>query len=342
MKVSDFDYFLPRSAIAQHPLAKRDASRMMVIKRGEKSISHHLFSDIDAFVGPGDVLVVNDSRVIPARLHGQKETGGVVEILLLKKCGDERLFTIWEALVKPARRVKVGNLIQLGGEAVAKVVERVDSKKWRLAFFADEPFEDFLHKHGEVPLPPYIKRKDTPEDRERYQTIFASRPGSVAAPTAGFHFSPKILEKIEARGAKVVSITLHVGYGTFLPIEAENVEAHRLEEEWYSIGEEAAEAINGASRVIAIGTTSARVLETVSDEKGVVKSQTGTTDLFIYPGYRFKRVDAMLTNFHLPRSSLILMAAAFIGKELLLTAYRLAVEKGYRFYSYGDCTLLLP
>ncbi|HOL59950.1 MAG TPA: tRNA preQ1(34) S-adenosylmethionine ribosyltransferase-isomerase QueA [Syntrophales bacterium] len=342
MKLSDFDYFLPRSAIAQYPLEERDASRMMVIKRAEKSISHHLFGEIDTFVMPGDVLVVNDSRVIPARLYGWKETGGKVELLLLKKHREERLAEIWDVLVRPARRVKVGTLIQLGEKAVAKVIERVDGKKWRLAFSVEGPFDKFLEAMGNVPLPPYIKRKDTPDDRARYQTIFAARPGSVAAPTAGFHFSSRILEKIEARGAKVVPITLHVGYGTFLPIETEEVEDHRMEEEWYAVSERAAAEINKARRVIAIGTTSARVIETVSDEKGVVRAGEGTTSLFIYPGYRFKRVDAMLTNFHLPRSSLLLMAAAFIGRDLLLTAYRLAVETGYRFYSYGDCTLLLP
>ncbi|MCX7982824.1 MAG: tRNA preQ1(34) S-adenosylmethionine ribosyltransferase-isomerase QueA [Syntrophales bacterium] len=342
MKISEFDYFLPRSAIAQYPLETRDASRMMVIKKAEKSISHHLFSEIDNFIFPGDVLVVNDSRVIPARIHGWKESGGKVELLLLRKIGETRLTTVWDALVKPGSRVKEGTVIKLGAGAVAKVLERLEGKKWRLSFLVEGSFEDFLQTHGEVPLPPYIKRKDTPADRERYQTIFASHPGSVAAPTAGFHFSPRILEKIEARGGKIVRVTLHVGYGTFRPVETEEVERHHMEEEWYSISEEAAEEINKAKRVIAIGTTSARVLESVADERGVVRAQTGMTDLFIYPGYRFKRVDAMLTNFHLPRSTLILMAAAFTGKELLLTAYRLAVEQGYRFYSYGDCTLLLP
>jgi len=212
MKLSDFDYYLPRSAIAQFPLKDRDASRMMVIKKEERSISHHLFKEIDEFLSPGDVCVVNNSRVIPARLWGTKESGGRVEILLLTKRGQERHAVVWDALIRPARRVKVGTILRFDDKGVAQIRERIDGKKWRVAFSSEMPFEEFLEKYGAVPLPPYIKRKDTAEDRERYQTIFASTPGSVAAPTAGFHFSPYILGKITARGVKVVEVTLHVGY----------------------------------------------------------------------------------------------------------------------------------
>lgn len=346
MKLSDLDYYLPRAAIAQYPLKEREASRMMIIKREERAIYHHQFHEIDTFLKEGDVLVVNDSRVIPARLHGVKEAGGKVELLLLRNRGETRHAIIWDVLVKPARRVKEGTIVLFGNGALAQAMERIDDKKWRFAFSVDGSFDDFLAQYGETPLPPYIKRADGEgndvPDQERYQTIFARHPGSVAAPTAGFHFSEPILERIHARGARIVPITLHVGYSTFLPIETETVEDHLMGEEWFNVTDEAAAAINAAKRVIAIGTTAVRVLETVADEEGQVCAGSGTTELFIYPGYRFRRVDGMLTNFHLPRSSPLLMVAAFIGSDLLLTAYRLAVEQGYRFYSYGDCTLLLP
>jgi len=345
MDVAELDYYLPRSAIAQYPLAERDASRMMVIKKEERAIYHHQFRDLCTFLRAGDVLVVNDSRVIPARLYGLKETGGKVELLLLKRISEMGHGEIWEAMVKPARRVREGTVIHFGDDALAQVVERVDEKKWRLVFSVPGSFEEFLSSYGETPLPPYIKREGDRlplQDRQRYQTIFARHPGSVAAPTAGFHFSPAMLEQLQARGVQVVPITLHVGYSTFLPVETEQVENHHMGEEWFNVTLEAAEAINSAKRVIAVGTTAVRVLESVADDKGKINAGSGTTDLFIYPGYQFRRVNGMLTNFHLPRSTPLLMVAAFVGVDLLLTAYRLAVEQGYRFYSYGDCTLLLP
>ena len=347
MKLSDFAYELPPELIAQAPLAERDASRMMILNRREGLVDHHFFREIDAYLEEGDVLVVNDSKVIPARLMGRKETGGTVEILLLSG-GDEGKDpspAVREALLKPAKRVRAGTRISFGDAGEALVTERISDKKWRLTFSTPGSFEDFLQACGTAPLPPYIKRKGTgagnPGDLERYQTIYARVPGSVAAPTAGFHFSPRVLERLSRKGIPLVTVTLHVGYGTFLPIAAEIVEDHVMEEERFELTPEAARRINEAERVIAVGTTATRVLESAADESGTVRPMAGKTGLFIYPGCRFKRVNGLLTNFHLPQSSLFLLTAAFGGTTLTKRAYDIAVENRYRFYSYGDCMLIL-
>ena len=347
MRLIDFDYHLPAELIAQAPLPERDASRMMVLKRNEGLIDHSFFHQIDSCLEEGDVLVVNDSKVIPARLTGTKKTGGVIEILLLTG-REERTGTVtavWEALLKPAKRVREGTKIDIGEAGEVEVLERISDKRWRLAFRTSAPFSEFLHTHGSAPLPPYIKRKrggpDGIDDLERYQTIYARVPGSVAAPTAGFHFSAPVLERLARKGVATASVTLHVGYGTFLPIETDVIEDHAMEAEWFELTSESAALINRARRVIAVGTTATRVIESVADETGLMRPASGSTSLFIYPGYRFKRVNGLLTNFHLPKSSLFLLASAFAGTSLLRAAYRLAVENQYRFYSYGDCTLIL-
>ena len=347
MKLSDFDYLLPAELIAQRPAQQRDASRMMLINRTAGTVEHSSFCRIDSYLKPGDVLVVNDSKVIPAHLTGVKATGGAVEILLLTRrdTGADAPTAIWDVLLKPAKRLHPGDIIRFGDAGEAHVVERISDKKWRLAFTTTDDFGSFLNTYGTAPLPPYIKRKqgepDGINDLERYQTVYARVPGSVAAPTAGFHFSAPVLERLSGIGVTVAFITLHVGYGTFLPVVADNVEDHRMEEETFELSDETARIINSANRVIAVGTTATRVLESVADDAGTVRPTMGSTGLFIYPGYRFKRVNGLLTNFHLPKSSLILLASAFAGTELLRKAYAMAIAERYRFFSYGDCTLIL-
>ncbi len=345
MKLDKFNYNLPEKLIAQKPSIVRDHSRMMVVDRNSGKIDHKFFYDLPEFLRKGDVLVTNNSRVIPARLTGKKATGGLVEMLLLSKNGRQLDSQIWEVLLRPAKRVGVGTQIFFGKEGKAKVIERISEKKWCLKFETETEFDSFLERHGKAPLPPYIKRekdeKCSLEDIERYQTIYASVPGSVAAPTAGLHFSPHLLTNLKEKGFDIVSVTLHVGHGTFLPIETEFVEDHSMEKEFFTVNAETAYTINRAKRVIAAGTTSTRVLESVADDTGTINQLSGYTALFIYPGYRFKKVDVLLTNFHLPKSSLFLLVCAFAGKELMLKAYKKAIKEKYRFYSYGDCMLIL-
>ncbi len=347
MRLSDFDYHLPAAAIAQAPLDERDASRMMVVLREGARVEDRLFRHIDTYLGPGDVLVVNDSRVIPARLSGMKATGSNVEILLLKRRdrGEDPLWASWDCLLKPGKRMRQGVSLHFDEDGAATVTQRLTDKTWRLDFSTRVPFDEFLRIRGTAPLPPYIKRKNAApspvNDLERYQTVYARVPGSVAAPTAGFHFTPPVLEALKRKGVTMTAVTLHVGYGTFLPIVVEEVERHRMEAETYELTPEAAAEINAARRVVAVGTTATRVVETLADKDGIVRPGTGETDLYIYPGYRFKRVNALLTNFHLPKSSLYLLASAFAGPSLLREAYGHAIRSGYRFYSYGDCTLIL-
>lgn len=346
MKLKDFDYCLPEALIAQEPSPARDQSRLMIIDRKRGSIHHSIFNTLDRHLIKGDVLVINNSRVIPARLTGRKETGGKVEILLLtrKNAAASRKQT-WEALLRPAKSLRTGMEICLTEGCQAKILDRITEKKWLLEFTASLPFDDFIDSFGRPPLPPYIKRKDHQEkfltDRERYQTIYAQVKGSVAAPTAGLHFSPEVMAALQGGGISIARVTLHVGYGTFHPVETEHVEDHRMEEEHYEISSEAAEIINNAGRVIAVGTTCTRTLEGAADERGRITPGRSSTDLFIYPGYRFKRVDALLTNFHLPKSTLYLLVCAFAGADLIQEAYRRAIEERYRFYSYGDCMLIL-
>ncbi|MER3428398.1 MAG: tRNA preQ1(34) S-adenosylmethionine ribosyltransferase-isomerase QueA [Pyrinomonas sp.] len=346
MLISDFDYELPEELIAQQPARPRDASRMLVVERRTASWQDRSFRDLPELVRSNDVLVINNTRVFPARLVGRREpSGGRAELLLLVERGERH----WEALARPARRLHAGMRLSFGdGRLRAQVVEERDGGVRVVRFDCDDDFDRVLDEVGRTPLPPYIKRdpfKTDAPDRERYQTIFARERGAVAAPTAGLHFTPRVLQEIRARGAHIVEITLHVGYGTFEPVRVQQVERHKVAAERFTISPEAAHAINESrrrgGRLIAVGTTSVRALETAADERGIVAPRTGITHLTIVPGHRFRAVDALLTNFHLPRSSLLLLVAAFAGKDLTLAAYRHAVEARYRFYSYGDCMFII-
>ncbi|MCL5808257.1 MAG: tRNA preQ1(34) S-adenosylmethionine ribosyltransferase-isomerase QueA [Deltaproteobacteria bacterium] len=346
MRLEEFDYRLPGELIAQEPTLVRDRSRMMVVHRTTGECDIRTFRDLPEYFGPGDLIVVNDSRVFPARLIGRKETGGLIEILLLANRRDEGITgAAWEVLLRPAKRVEVGATILFGSGCLATILRRLSEKRWLLNFQTSMPFDDFLMHYGRAPLPPYIKRRKDrsrlEQDLERYQTVYARVKGSVAAPTAGLHFTREVLDRLEDRLVAVAPVTLHVGYGTFLPIATERVEDHLMEEEHFSLDGETARKINEAERVTAVGTTATRVLESVADEQGKVRPVSGSTRLFIYPGYRFRRVDALLTNFHLPKSSLFLLACAFAGREVMQKAYRLAIENRFRFYSYGDCMLII-
>ncbi len=342
MKTEKFHYNLPEELIAQKPCRLRDHSRMMVVHREGGHIECRHFFELPVFLEMGDVLAINDSKVIPARLYGEKITGGIIEILLLARHGSTHR---WEALLRPAKRVDIGTKIFFGNQARAEAKERISEKKWILDFHIESDFKGFLDQYGRAPLPPYIKRKKTnsdyADDLKRYQTIYAKSPGSVAAPTAGLHFSDDTIETLKKKSIDIAPVTLHVGYGTFLPVETDCVEDHAVEKEFFELTGDTAGIINRAKRVIAVGTTAVRTLETVSDGTGNIAARAGYTDLFIYPGYRFKRVDGLLTNFHLPKSSLFLLVCAFAGRELMLKAYRKAIEEGFRFYSYGDCMLIL-
>lgn len=351
MLISEFDYELPDELIAQHPLARRDASRMLVVRRDSLSWRDRLFSDFPSELNPGDAIVINNTRVFPARLIGRREpTGGRVELLLIRQRADVDAHA-WEALARPARRLEAGARVRFGdGRLRAEVIASSGARGERvLRFHADGDFDSLLEEFGRMPLPPYIKREgsdlaEQAADRERYQTVFAERRGAIAAPTAGLHFTPRVIEELRERGVGVVELTLHVGYGTFAPVRSEDLANHSVAAERFEISEEAAAEINRARasgrRVVAIGTTSVRALESAADERGRVRACSGETDLTITPGYRFRTVDAMLTNFHLPRSSLLVLVSAFAGRELTLDAYRHAVKERYRFYSYGDCMLV--
>jgi S-adenosylmethionine:tRNA ribosyltransferase-isomerase len=345
MKLEEFDYPLPEELIAQEPATIRDLSRMMVVHRPSGRIDICTFRDLPEYIGPGDTIVVNDSRVFPARLIGRKETGGLIEILLLVRRQDELSGELWEVLLRPAKRLAVGMTIAFADACRATVVSRLSEKQWLLQFTTAMPFDEFLARQGRAPLPPYIKRKRdrsrSEVDLKRYQTVYARVQGSVAAPTAGLHFTPEILDRLQSRGAAIAPVTLHIGYGTFLPIETELVEDHLMEEERFILNNDTARKVNDAKRVIAVGTTATRVLESVADAEGRIGPADRSTRLYIYPGYRFRRVDALVTNFHLPKSSLFLLVCAFAGQDLILKAYRLAVENRFRFYSYGDCMLIL-
>lgn len=346
MLISDFDYELPEELIAQQPAEPRDASRMLVVERHTASWQDRSFRELPELIRPDDVLVINNTRVFPARLIGRREpSGGRAELLLLAERGERQ----WEALARPARRMHTGARLSFGnGRLRAEVIEERDGGVRVVRFECDDDFDRVLDEVGRTPLPPYIKRdplKADAPDRERYQTIFARERGAVAAPTAGLHFTARVLEEIRARGAHVVEITLHVGYGTFEPVRVQQVERHKVAAERFTISPETAQTINDArrrgGRLIAVGTTSVRALETAADENGLIAPRTGVTHLTIVPGYRFRAVDALLTNFHLPRSSLLLLVAAFAGRDLTLAAYRHAVQARYRFYSYGDCMLII-
>jgi S-adenosylmethionine:tRNA ribosyltransferase-isomerase len=345
MELKDFSYFLPDELIAQHPGQKRDRSHLLFLDKSKENMADFSFFQLPDFLQSGDVLVINDSKVIPARLFGKKPTGGILEILLLTRKENEKDSQIWEALLRPAKRLHENDVITLGNNCEAKVLARISDKKWLLEFFAQDGFETYMNRFGRAPLPPYIKRKKNAEpdiiDRERYQTIYAKNPGSIAAPTAGLHFSDDVLQLLQTKGIRIAPITLHVGYGTFLPIEVNEVEKHIMESEYYEISAESSQTINNARRVIAVGTTSTRTLESVAANDGYIPAKSGTTNFFIYPGYKFKRVNGLLTNFHLPQSSLFLLVCAFAGTDLIKKAYQHAVGNRYLFYSYGDCMLIL-
>lgn len=340
MKVKDFYFDLPQELIAQVPLEKRDESKLMVVNKINGEIEHKKFKDIIDYFEEGDTLVLNDTRVLPARLHGIKEeTGAKMEFLLLRRLEKD----IWETLVKPGKRAKLGSRFIFGnGELKAEIIEVLENGNRKVRFEYEGIFEEVLDMLGEMPLPPYITEKL--EDRERYQTVYSKEVGSAAAPTAGLHFTEELLEQIKSKGVKVVFITLHVGLGTFRPVKAENIEEHEMHSEYYYLSKETADIINATKeagkRVIAVGTTSNRTLESVSDENGRVKEASGYTNIFIYPGYKFKIVDALITNFHLPESTLIMLISAFSNKDIVMNAYKIAVENKYRFFSFGDAMFL--
>ena len=341
MKTSDFFYDLPEELIAQDPLEDRTASKLLVLDRQTGAVEHKIFSDVIDYLNEGDCLVINNTRVIPARLIGEKEgTGGKVEVLLLKRRAND----VWETLVKPGKKLKPGAKITFGdGRLRAEVLEVVEEGNRLVKFYYEGIFEEILDSLGEMPLPPYITHKL--EDKEMYQTVYAKFDGSAAAPTAGLHFTKELLNKIEEKGIKIASITLHVGLGTFRPVKVDDVNNHHMHTEWYEVNAEAAEIINetkrNGGRVICVGTTSCRTIESVADENGYMKAKTGETDIFIYPGYKFKVMDGLITNFHLPESTLVMLVSAFAGKENVLSAYETAVKERYRFFSFGDAMILI-
>jgi S-adenosylmethionine:tRNA ribosyltransferase-isomerase len=345
MELKEFLYELPRALVAAHPAAKRDASRLMVVDRAREALFHATFAEIGNFLRPGDLLVLNDTRVLPARLRGEKEGGGRAEVLLVEAFPD--LPHHWIALVRCAKPPRVGSRIHFAEGASAQVIGDMGRGRYGLRFRPEEDFLSVLERIGEPPLPPYVEkaRAAEPGDRERYQTVYARNAGSIAAPTAGFHFSDALLEELGARGIERAFVTLHVGPGTFSPVRAERVEQHRMEGEWYAISGEAAEKIARAKerggRVVAVGTTSTRALEWVAQKRGSVSADRGIARLFIHPGHRFRAIDALVTNFHLPGSTPLILVAAFAGVALVQRAYREAVRLGYRFYSYGDAMLVV-
>ena len=340
MNTKDFFYDLPEELIAQTPLSDRTSSRLMVLNRKEKSISHKHFFDILDYLKKGDCLVMNNTRVIPARLYGVKEeTGGKIEFLLLKRLPDD----IWEVILKPGRRARKGSRFIFGdGLLTAEIIEEQADGGRLVKFFYDGIWEELLDKLGEMPLPPYIKEKLS--DKERYQTVYSKTPGSAAAPTAGLHFTKELLEKIKEKGIKIAFVTLHVGLGTFRPVSVDNVENHIMHSEYYEISEESANIINETKikggRIVSVGTTSVRTLETCADENGIIHPGCGETKIFIYPGYKFKVVDALITNFHLPESTLLMLVSAFYNKDEVFRAYNKAVEEKYRFFSFGDAMFI--
>ena len=335
MKKSDFYYELPPELIAQTPLERRDASRLMVLDRESGEVSHRHFYDLPELLCPGDCLVLNDSRVLPARLFGTRESGGFVEVLLLRELGEGK----WECLTRPGKKTRPGVRLNFGDGALTGLVMDTAEDGKRIVQFEDEGiFLEVLERLGRVPLPPYIKAEL--EDKERYQTVYARESGSAAAPTAGLHFTDALLEKIRARGVQVCFVTLHVGLGTFRPVQTEEITDHTMHEEFCIIPEETARIVSETKRcggrVVCVGTTSCRTLESFADDDGTVKAGSGWTNIFIYPGYRFKCMDALVTNFHLPESTLIMLVSAFAGREHILAAYETAVEQRYRLFSFGD------
>lgn len=339
MKTSDFDYFLPEELIAQSPVEPRDHSRLLVYDRRTKIASDEHFYDIINYLHPGDALVLNQTKVLPARLYGRKkDSGAKCEVLLLERLNAD----IWEGLLRPAKRIKEGGIIEFTPDFTAELLKRKEDGVCEVKFTYSGLFEHALEKNGTMPLPPYIKQ--TLQDQRRYQTVYAHTPGSAAAPTAGLHFTPELIERIERKGIEIVKILLHVGLGTFRPVKTEDIASHVMHSEHYEITQQAADRINRVkrrgNRVIAVGTTSVRTLES-AQKKGIVEAGKGETDIFIYPSFQFRITDALITNFHLPKSTLLMLVSAFIGREETLKLYKKAVEDQYRFFSFGDAMLLL-
>ena len=340
-RTSDYDFYLPGNQIAQQPLEQRDASRLMVVNRTAGTIEHRAFKDIVELIEPRDVLVVNRTRVLRARLLGRRASGAPAEILLLKPIG----YGAYEAMVSPGGKLKPGRRVDIAPGFSAEILEVTERRTRIVRLHADIPLDDAIERFGHVPLPPYIERPDAPSDAERYQTVFAQERGSVAAPTAGLHFTSELLNALAERGVARAEVLLHVGAGTFKPVEVEDPAEHVMHSEWYSVSEESARLINdrraAGGRVWAVGTTSVRTLETAADDAGRVRAGSGDTNIFIRPPARVRAVDCVVTNFHLPRSTLIMLVAAFAGYDLTMRAYRAAVDAGYRFYSYGDAMAIV-
>lgn len=340
MKVSDFNYELPEELIAQHPYDKRDEARLMVLDRKNNKIENKIFKDVIDYLNPGDCLVINNTKVLPARLYGKKDTGANVEFLLLKRIEGDT----WESMVRPGNKLKPGSKVEFGnGLLKAEVLEVLPGGNRKVKFEYKGIFNEILDQIGLMPLPPYITEKL--KENDKYQTVYAKYEGSSAAPTAGLHFTEELLEKIKEKGIEVANVTLHVGIGTFRPVKVENVEEHEMHSEHYYIKQEDVDKINNAKkngkRVIAVGTTSCRVLESVADENGMMREVEGDTSIFIYPGYKFKCIDSLITNFHLPESTLIMLVSSLAGKDFVMEAYKKAVEDKYLFFSFGDAMIIL-
>ena len=342
MNLHDFYYDLPQELIAQDPLSDRSSSRLMVLDKNTGEIEHKIFRDIVDYLNPGDCLVINDTKVIPARLIGEKEgTGAAIEVLLLTRKAD--LKDTWEVLVKPGKKAKIGTRIHFGGDKlIGEVIDVVEEGNRLIQFKYEGIFEEILDKLGQMPLPPYITHQL--KDKNRYQTVYAKYEGSAAAPTAGLHFTKELLNEIKEKGVEIANVTLHVGLGTFRPVKVENVLEHHMHSEFYDVEEEEAKKINecrkNGGRVIAVGTTSCRTLESVTGEDGIVKAGNGWTEIFIYPGYKFKAIDCLITNFHLPESTLLMLVSALAGRENIMAAYEEAVKEKYRFFSFGDAMFI--
>ncbi len=344
MLLEEFNYNLPEELIAQVPAQKREMSKMLVLDRVKKTFEHRHFADICDYFGENDLIVLNNTKVIPARLYAKKETGALIEIFLVREVQKD----IWVALIKPSKRVKTGMVLNASNELSVEIQEK-DDDKWRVKLLYEGNLFEILDKVGNIPLPPYIERKMTDEeyknlDFERYQTVFAQKEGAVAAPTAGLHFTQEILKRLEGNGTKHCFVTLNVGLGTFKPVKCENILEHKMDSEAFEINSETAEIINKAKaegkKITAVGTTSVRTLETVMNKYGKIIPVKDSSELFIYPGYEFKIVDRLITNFHLPKSTLLMLVSAFASKEYIFEAYKIAIENKYRFYSYGDCMLI--
>ena len=340
MNIKEFYYDLPEELIAQDPLADRSSSRLLTLDKNSGAFSHHVFRDIVDYLNPEDCLVINNTKVIPARLMGEKEgTGAGIEVLLLKRKEDN----VWETLVKPGKKARPGARISFGnGLLVGEVIDVVEEGNRLIKFEYEGIFEEILDQLGQMPLPPYITHRL--EDKNRYQTVYAKHDGSAAAPTAGLHFTPELLEKIKAKGIRIAEVTLHVGLGTFRPVKVENILEHHMHSEFYMVDEEAAAIINetkkNGGRVICVGTTSCRTIESASSEDGTIKAGSGWTEIFIYPGYKFKMLDALITNFHLPESTLLMLISALAGRDNVMAAYEEAVKERYRFFSFGDAMFI--